>query len=109
MGRQQASLTSLYRQADAADNHNAYPDRFKRFIELAKANGGEFNLAAANALYGQNAQESVANNPQLFFNSYTVVVVVSHTCLWSWHSADEQLGEYPFIPYAPSQSLRDPS
>lgn len=65
------------RPTDTADNHNAYPDRFKRFIELAKENGGEFNLAAANALYGENARESVANNDQLFFNSYTIVVVVS--------------------------------
>lgn len=59
------------------DNHNAYPDRFKRFIQLAKENGGEFNLAAANALYGQNAAESIANNDKLFFNSYTILVVVS--------------------------------
>lgn len=66
-----------------SDNHNAYPDRFKRFIDLAKSNGNQFNLAAANQLYGQNAQESIASNPQLFFNSYTIIVI---------------LGEYPFIP-----------
>ena len=59
-------------RSSRADNHNAYPDRFKRFIELAKQNGGEFGLDAANALYGQNAQESINNNDKLFFNSYTV-------------------------------------
>jgi hypothetical protein len=84
------SPSSAYQEYDriliSIDNHNAYPDRFKRFIKLAKQNGGEFNLAAANALYGQNAQESINNNDKLFFNSYTILVV---------------LGEYPFIPYVP--------
>jgi hypothetical protein len=40
-------------------------------------------LAASNQFYGQNAQESINNNDKLFFNSYTIVVI---------------LGEYPFIP-----------
>lgn len=41
-------------------------------------------MDAANQLYGQNAQESINSNDKLFFNSYTIIVV---------------LGEYPFIPY----------
>lgn len=60
-----------------ADNHNAYPDRFKRFIELAKENGNEFGLIAANKLYAENAQLSVAQNPKLFFNGYNIIVIVS--------------------------------
>lgn len=59
------------------DNHNAYPDRFKRFMKLAQQNGNQFSVNAANQLYAQNARESIAQNPQLFFNSYTVIVVVS--------------------------------
>ncbi|KAI9635128.1 uncharacterized protein MKK02DRAFT_32626 [Dioszegia hungarica] len=65
------------------DNHNAHPDRFKRLIQLAKENGGEFTVEALNKFYAQNAADSIANNPKLFFNSYTIVVI---------------LGEYPFIP-----------
>lgn len=44
-------------------------------------------MDAANQLYGQNAQESINSNDKLFFNSYTIIVV---------------LGEYPFIPYVPA-------
>lgn len=62
---------------NGGDNHNANPDRFRRFIELAKQNGGEFNVNAANQFYAQNARESIANNPQLYFQAYTIIVVVS--------------------------------
>ncbi|UZJ55765.1 hypothetical protein CBS101457_005085 [Exobasidium rhododendri] len=68
---------------DNGDDHSGQPDRFRRYVELAKENGGLFNYNASNALYGQNAALSVANNPRLYFQGYTVVVV---------------LGEYPFLP-----------
>lgn len=68
---------------NGGDNHNVYPDRFKRFIKYAKQQGGQFNVAAANALYGENVRESIANNPKYYNTAYTLLVV---------------LGEYPFIP-----------
>lgn len=63
------------------DDHSGQPDRFRRFVELAKANGGSFGYETANQFYAQNANLSVANNPKLYFQGYTIVVV---------------LGEYPF-------------
>ncbi|GAA97831.1 uncharacterized protein L969DRAFT_77894 [Mixia osmundae IAM 14324] len=65
------------------DDHNGSPRRFARFIETAKANGGQFNVPAANQLFGINSKESIAYNPRLYFQAYTIVVV---------------LGEYPFLP-----------
>lgn len=66
------------------DNHSGDGSRFKRFVELAAQHGGRFNLDAANALYAQNAQLSVQNNPQFYAGGYTLLVL---------------LGEYPFIPF----------
>jgi hypothetical protein len=54
---------------------------------LRRARGPErwrFSLDAANALYAQNAQLSVENNPRFYGGGYTLLVI---------------LGEYPFIPY----------
>jgi hypothetical protein len=62
-------LSRLYSQGD---NHNAQPSRFKRFIELAKRNGGQFNLNAANSFYAQNARDSMSRNDKLYFQAYTV-------------------------------------
>lgn len=63
------------------DNHSGQPDRFRRFAELAKANKGSFGYDTANQFYAQNAKLSVENNPKLYFQGYTPIVV---------------LGEYPF-------------
>jgi hypothetical protein len=52
-------------------------------MKQAQNHGGQFNVAAMNAHYGEVAAESIAQNPKLFFNSYTIIVI---------------LGEYPFIP-----------
>ncbi|GAA6036391.1 hypothetical protein JCM8097_001698 [Rhodosporidiobolus ruineniae] len=78
-----ASATRADFFLNGGDNHNGQPDRFRRFMEHAKANGGEFNVQAANDLYAENADLSLKNNPRLYFQAYTVVVI---------------LGEYPFIP-----------
>lgn len=51
------------------DNHNAYPDRFKRLIELAKQNGGKFDVDTLNKFYAQNAQLSINENPRLYFQA----------------------------------------
>jgi hypothetical protein len=63
------------------DDHSGQPDRFRRFAELAQANGGSFGYDTANKFYAQNAALSVKNNPQLYFQGYTPIVI---------------LGEYPF-------------
>jgi hypothetical protein len=63
------------------DDHSGQPDRFRRFAELAAANGGSFGYKTANEFYAQNAKLSVKNNPKLYFQGYTTIVV---------------LGEYPF-------------
>ncbi|GAA5995370.1 uncharacterized protein JCM10292_005129 [Rhodotorula paludigena] len=65
------------------DNHSQSPRRFRRFMEHAKNNGGQFNIDAANALWAENAKESLDRNDKLYFEAYTIVVV---------------LGEYPFLP-----------
>ncbi|BGP43028.1 hypothetical protein JCM10449v2_007043 [Rhodotorula kratochvilovae] len=65
------------------DNHSGRPERFKRFMKHAKNNNGQFNVQAANDLWAENAKESLANNERLYFEAYTIVVI---------------LGEYPFIP-----------
>ncbi|KAJ9103324.1 hypothetical protein QFC20_004801 [Naganishia adeliensis] len=61
---------------NGGDNHNVYPDRFKRFIKYAKQQGGQCNVAAANALYGENVRESIANNPKYYNTAYTLLVVL---------------------------------
>ncbi|GAA6064213.1 hypothetical protein JCM10212_003822 [Sporobolomyces blumeae] len=78
-----ASATRADYFLNNGDNHSGQPARFKRFVELAKKNGGEFNLQAANELYAENAKLSLDENSRLYFQAYTIVVV---------------LGEYPFIP-----------
>ncbi|GAA5913046.1 hypothetical protein JCM6882_005546 [Rhodosporidiobolus microsporus] len=78
-----ASATRADFFMNGGDNHNGQPERFRRFMELAKKNGGQFNVAAANELYAQNADISLENNPKLYFQAYTIIVI---------------LGEYPFIP-----------
>jgi ethanolamine ammonia-lyase small subunit len=68
---------------NGGDNHNGQPDRFRRYMELAKQNGGTFNLAASNALFAENAAITLANNAQEYYQAFIVVVF---------------LGEYPFLP-----------
>jgi len=52
-------------------------------MEIAKKTGdGQFTVAAANELWAQNAKLSLDNNPQLYFQAYTIIVI---------------LGEYPFV------------
>ncbi|GAA5853084.1 hypothetical protein JCM8547_000195 [Rhodosporidiobolus lusitaniae] len=78
-----ASATRADFFTNNGDNHNGQPDRFRRFMELAKKNGGEFNVQAANELFAQNADITLATNSQQYYQAYTVIVI---------------LGEYPFIP-----------
>lgn len=49
------------------DNHSQHPDRFRRWIEHAKNNNGEFNIQSANQLWAENAQESLEKNDRLYF------------------------------------------
>lgn len=63
------------------DNHSQRPDRFKRLLEIAKKHNGEFNIDAVNELYGQNAELSLSNNPKLYMEGYTLVVIVSPALL----------------------------
>jgi hypothetical protein len=63
------------------DDHSGQPDRFRRFAELAQANGGSFGYDTANKFFAQNAKLSIDNNPQFYFQGYTPIVI---------------LGEYPF-------------
>ncbi|GAA5848950.1 hypothetical protein JCM9279_004674 [Rhodotorula babjevae] len=64
------------------DNHSQHPDRFRRWIEHAKNNNGEFNIQSANQLWAENAKESLEKNDRLYFQAYTIIVI---------------LGEYPFL------------
>jgi len=59
------------------DNHSQRPDRFKRLLEIAKKHNGEFNIDAVNELYGQNAELSLSNNPKLYMEGYTLVVILA--------------------------------
>jgi hypothetical protein len=43
-------------------------------------NGGRFNLAASNQLYGQNAKLSLANNPRFYGGGYTLLVILGEVC-----------------------------
>jgi hypothetical protein len=58
------------------DNHSGQGDRFARYVQLAVKNGGRFNLAASNQLYGQNARLSLANNPRFYGGGYTLLVIL---------------------------------
>jgi hypothetical protein len=63
-----------------SDNHSGIGSRFARLVKLAAANGGQFSVTALNQMYGQNAAISVAQNPKLFANSYTILVILGEVC-----------------------------
>ncbi|CEQ41507.1 SPOSA6832_03225, partial [Sporobolomyces salmonicolor] len=72
-----ASATRQDYNLNDGDNHSGIPSWFARLVDAAKVNGGEFNHAATNALYGQNARLSLANNPTSVWQAHTIVVTLA--------------------------------
>ncbi|KWU41881.1 Cloroperoxidase, partial [Rhodotorula sp. JG-1b] len=62
---------------DNGDNHSQQPDRFRRLLALAKQNSGNFDTPTLNALFGQNSQLSIQNNPKYYANGPTLVVILA--------------------------------
>ncbi|GAA5893869.1 hypothetical protein JCM5296_004623 [Sporobolomyces johnsonii] len=63
------------------DNHSGLPARFANLIALAKQNGGVMDHAAVNQLFGQNAKETLANDPTFYVHAHTLVVIMAEYSL----------------------------
>ncbi|GAA5893865.1 hypothetical protein JCM5296_004622 [Sporobolomyces johnsonii] len=88
-----ASATRQDYNLNNGDNHSGIPSWFARLVDAAKVNGGEFNHAATNALYGQNARLSLANNPTSVWQAHTIVVTLAEYGLITEFFANGTLGD----------------